>query len=78
MTVGDQLFGADGRPRRVVATSAVMAGRPCWAVEFSGCTVIVAADDHQWLTDTVASRRSAYAATYDATRYKHQHTFAAV
>lgn len=59
VAVGDQLIGADGRPTRVVAATEVMLGRPCYEVEFSDGTVLVADEQHQWLTDTRASRRSA-------------------
>ncbi|MGR6913486.1 replicative DNA helicase [[Actinomadura] parvosata] len=48
--VGDQLIGADGRPTRVVAATEVMHGRPCYEVEFSDGTVIVADAQHQWRT----------------------------
>ncbi|WP_228010883.1 replicative DNA helicase [Nonomuraea phyllanthi] len=48
--VGDQLIGADGRPTRVVAATQVMYDRPCYEVEFSDGTVIVADADHQWVT----------------------------
>src|SRR5262245_1821103 len=50
--VGDHLLGADGRPTRVVATTDVMRDRPCYEVEFSDGTVIVADAEHQWLTRT--------------------------
>jgi replicative DNA helicase len=50
VAVGDQLLGADGRPTRVVAATEVMLGRPCYEVEFSDGTVIVADADHQWPT----------------------------
>lgn len=56
--VGDELIGADGRPTRVVAATDVMVGRPCYEIEFSDGTVIVADEQHQWLTDTRASRRN--------------------
>jgi len=59
VAAGDQLIGADGRPVTVVATSAVMLDRPCYEVEFSDGSVIVADGSHQWLTETRASRRSA-------------------
>ncbi len=49
---GDQLIGADGRPTRVVAVTEVMHGRPCYEVEFSDGEVIVADEEHQWLTWT--------------------------
>ncbi|MFS0896870.1 replicative DNA helicase [Mycolicibacterium litorale] len=58
VAVGDELIGDDGRPTRVVAATDVMVGRPCYEVEFSDGTVIVADAEHQWLTDTRASRRS--------------------
>jgi replicative DNA helicase len=55
--VGDQLLGSDGRPTCVVATTEVMHGRPCYEVEFSDGTVIVADAQHQWKTSTRAARR---------------------
>src|ERR1700729_3258578 len=48
--VGDQLIGADGRPTLVVAATEVMHARPCYEVEFDDGTVIVADENHQWLT----------------------------
>jgi replicative DNA helicase len=50
VAVGDELLGADGRPTRVVAATEVMLGRPCYEVEFSDGTVIVADAAHQWPT----------------------------
>ncbi|GAB1813108.1 replicative DNA helicase [Mycobacterium sp. MUNTM1] len=78
LDVGDELLGADGRPTRVVAATDVMLGRPCYEVEFSDGTVIVADAAHQWLTETRASRKSAQAAAVGYNRYKNQRTFAAV
>ncbi|MFI6604382.1 replicative DNA helicase [Nonomuraea sp. NPDC050536] len=57
--IGDQLIGADGKPTRVVAATEVMDGRPCYEVEFSDGTVIVADGHHQWRTTTRAARRHA-------------------
>ena len=51
VAVGDELLGADGQPTRVVAATEIMLGRPCYEVEFSDGTVIVADAEHQWLTD---------------------------
>lgn len=78
VAVGDYLLGADGLPTRVVAATEVMLGRPCYEVEFSDGTVIVADAEHQWLTDTRASRKSAQAASVGYNRTKNQRTFAAV
>ena len=50
VTVGDELIGADGRPTRVVAATEVMFGRPCYEVEFSDGTTIVADEQHLWST----------------------------
>ena len=54
--VGDRLLGADGRPTTVVAATDVLTGRPCYEVEFSDGTVIVADAEHQWRTATRAAR----------------------
>ena len=50
VAVGDWLLGADGEPTQVVAATDVMLGRPCYEVEFSDGTVIVADASHQWPT----------------------------
>jgi replicative DNA helicase len=50
--VGAVLLGADGQPTVVVAATEVMTGRPCYEVEFSDGTVIVADAEHQWLVET--------------------------
>ncbi len=78
VAVGDHLLGADGLPTLVVAATDVMLDRPCFEVEFSDGTVIVADAEHQWLTDTRASHRSAQQAVAGRNRYKNQRTFAAV
>ncbi|WP_018178867.1 replicative DNA helicase [Jongsikchunia kroppenstedtii] len=51
---GDFLIDAQGRPTRIVAATEVMNGRPCYEVEFSDGTVIVADAQHQWLTSSAA------------------------
>jgi len=76
--VGDYLIGADGKPTRVVAATEVMVGRPCYEVQFSDGSMIVADAGHQWLTDTRASRKSAQVAAVGYSRTRNQRTFAAV
>ncbi len=49
---GDLLIGADGEPTGVVAATEVMTGRPCYEVEFSDGTIIVADEQHQWPTES--------------------------
>ena len=78
VAVGDRLLGADGRPTTVVAATDVLRDRPCFEVEFSDGTVIVADAEHQWLTDTRASRKSFQAARDHRNRTRNQRTFAAV
>jgi replicative DNA helicase len=78
VAVGDRLLGADGRPATVVAATDVMHDRPCYEVEFSDGTVIVADAEHQWLTETRASRKSAWAAARGYNRARTQRTFPSV
>jgi replicative DNA helicase len=78
VAVGDELLGANGRPTRVVAATEVMFGRPCYEVEFSDGTKIVADEQHLWLTETRTSRKSAQAAATGYNRCKNQRTLAAV
>ena len=52
VAVGDLLLDAAGRPTQVVAATEVMTGRPCFEVEFSDGTLIVADAEHGWLTET--------------------------
>jgi replicative DNA helicase len=75
---GDLVLGADGRPTRVLRTTEVMTDRPCYQVHFSDGSVIVADGQHQWLTETRASRKSAQAARTGYNRYRNQRTFAEV
>ena len=55
--VGDALVAPDGTSTRVVAATEVMEGRPCYEVVFDDGTTVVADAEHQWCTDTRASRR---------------------
>jgi hypothetical protein len=56
LRVGDEVFGPDGRPRRVVAATDVMTNRPCHEVEFSDHSILIADASHQWLTTSKAER----------------------
>jgi hypothetical protein len=53
---GDSVFDECGERCTVVATTPVMLGRPCYEVEFSDGTVIVADAEHLWKTTTAAER----------------------
>jgi replicative DNA helicase len=76
--VGDELYDAQGRPTRVVAATEVMAGRPCYEVEFSDGSLLVADAQHQWLTETRAARKSRWAADNRYNRARHQNVVASV
>ncbi|HET7303851.1 MAG TPA: replicative DNA helicase [Segeticoccus sp.] len=78
VAVGERLLGADGQPTTVVAATDVMSERPCYEVEFSDGTVIVADGQHQWLTDTRGSRRSFQSARDHRNRQRNRQTFAEV
>ena len=52
--VGDELYDAQGRPTKVVAATEVMEGRPCYEVEFSDGSLIVADGEHQWAVSSEA------------------------
>ncbi len=78
VAVGDFVLGSDGRPTRVMAATEVMWGRPCYEVHFSDGSMLLADEQHQWLTETRSSRRSAQQARTGYNRYRNQRTFAAV
>ena len=69
VAVGDHLLGADGRPTRVVAATEVLTDRPCYEVEFSDGTTIVADAEHQWPTGTGVHTTRQLAATVHHTRH---------
>jgi replicative DNA helicase len=73
--VGDQLYGADGKPTTVVAATEPMHDRPCYEVVFSDGSRIVADAQHEWFTETRAARKSAWQAR---TRKQTQHVVASV
>ena len=50
---GDEVFGADGKPCRVVAVGTVEYGRPCYRVSFTDGDPIVADAEHEWAVDVL-------------------------
>src|ERR1035437_2688573 len=49
VATGDLVLGAGGGPTMVTRATDVMMGRPCFEVEFSDGSLIVADAEHQWL-----------------------------
>ena len=56
VAVGDRLFGADGKPTRVVAATEVMTHRPCFEVEFDDGSSLIADQQHQWFAEVDGRR----------------------
>ncbi|WP_366146509.1 replicative DNA helicase [uncultured Pseudokineococcus sp.] len=65
--VGDRLLAADGTPTEVVAATDVLLNRTCYEVVLDDGTRVVADAQHQWLTDTRASRRGSASAAVRTT-----------
>uniref|UniRef100_UPI0038CC0339 DNA translocase FtsK n=1 Tax=Glycomyces luteolus TaxID=2670330 RepID=UPI0038CC0339 len=59
LQVGDRVFDEHGVPCTVIAATEIMEDRPCYEVEFSDGTVIVADAEHQWVTTTRSDRSKA-------------------
>lgn len=57
LRAGDEVFGINGAPCRVLAATPELLGRPCREVVFSDGQTIVADIAHQWPTTTKAARR---------------------
>ncbi len=56
--IGDKVFDEKGKQCNVIATKE-WNDRPCFELEFNDGTKIIADENHEWLTDTWKSRRSA-------------------
>lgn len=52
LSVGDWVFGADGKPVQVSFATDVMHDHTCFEVVFSDGSTVVADADHRWLTET--------------------------
>ena len=63
LQVGDLVYGSNGWPTPIIATTQPMTGRPCYLLRFDDGAEIVADEQHQWLTWTDAARRSAATST---------------
>lgn len=58
LSPGDEVFGPDGKPARIIAASRVMDEQPCMRMRFSDGAEIVADARHMWLTRTLACREA--------------------
>jgi deoxycytidine triphosphate deaminase len=57
---GDYVYSEDGFPIKVLAATAPMTDRPCFEVEFSDGTVVVADANHYWQTIAKRDREHGY------------------
>jgi hypothetical protein len=53
---GDYVFGSDGTPTFVVATTPVLEGRPVYRLTFDDGSTVLADENHQWHTWTAQER----------------------
>src|SRR5581483_3567920 len=60
IAVGDVVYGRDGAPTRVIATTPAQYDRPCYEVEFSNGEVIVADAEHEWVVEDYRTRKAGY------------------
>lgn len=56
---GSVVFDENGKPCNVIAETPVQLERPCYRVEFSDGSSIVADANHEWLTSSAVARSSA-------------------
>lgn len=58
LEVGDQVFGPDGLPKKVLDATEVLYSRPTYEVVFSDGSTIVADEEHQWSVETKSKRKN--------------------
>src|SRR3954452_301370 len=59
LEVGDEVFGSDGRPTKVMAKTGFFETWPCYEVLLSDGSSFIADAQHQWVTWTKSERVSA-------------------
>jgi len=51
LKVGDVVFGNDGKPCNIIATSGIMNGNDCYEIEFSDGAKIITDSNHKWCVE---------------------------
>lgn len=64
VVVGDQLFDENGNICQITHVYDIRYGRPCYKVTFHDGSILVADEEHEWLTNDYASRRAEVSARY--------------
>jgi hypothetical protein len=57
LVVGHEVFGTDGKPRRIVAATDVMFGHECYRLTFNDGRSVIADADHLWRTNGYLERQ---------------------
>lgn len=57
LTIGDIVFDENGNPTRVKAAFDIMHERPCYEVEFSDGSSLIADAEHEWVSYTCTDRK---------------------
>jgi hypothetical protein len=58
LEVGDKVFGIDGKPTKILATTEIMEGHKCYKITFSDGYEIIADEDHQWFIEDKSFRKN--------------------
>lgn len=54
--IGDLVYGADGHPTKIIRSTEVLLGRPCFQVIFMDDTKVIADASHQWFVYPVDAK----------------------
>ena len=66
---GDLVFGANGRPTRIMHATHPVQGRPCYELEFLDKTRVVADADHEWFVLPIDAKPGTRTTANMAARY---------
>ncbi|HZB95600.1 MAG TPA: LAGLIDADG family homing endonuclease, partial [Herpetosiphonaceae bacterium] len=69
--VGDMVFDETGMPTEVVGAFDIMYNRPCYEIELSDGSTLVADEEHEWITYTWRDRKRASRRREAGPRHKH-------
>lgn len=59
VSVGEEVFGSDGKPCKIISVSDIMTDHDCYEVSFSDGETVIADGDHLWETIRRVKKRSA-------------------
>src|SRR3989440_6770909 len=71
LCAGDLVFDESGMPTEVVRAFDIMSNRPCYEIEFSDGSTLVADEEHEWISFTWQDRKRASRRREAGPRQKH-------